>query len=223
MAAFLEGKVQELCSPLTWCHLDEPKAGRRKRWHSRRACTEPLSRMSSDRRATFRWTTSSGWRKLSAFRYTNSSLRTARDVDCSLSTRSNFETLRLPATSDGAGRQPQSSFKACRAVATRLRSMDFETYFELLIVREGGWLRPAKQAIRDCWPRAASELECAAIDLYNEVFGAARDDALADIDAWFYRVNSELNHQRPIDLMRTPEGVDRIRAMFLRLAAGALG
>jgi len=46
---------------------------------------------------------------------------------------------------------------------------------------------------------------------------------LADIDAWFYRVNSELNHQRPIDLMRTPEGVDRIRAMFLRLAAGALG
>ncbi len=101
--------------------------------------------------------------------------------------------------------------------------MDFETYFELLIVREGGWLRPAKQAIRDCWPRAASELECAAIDLYNEVFGAARDDALADIDAWFYRVNSELSHQRPIDLMRTPEGVDRIRAMFLRLAAGAFG
>jgi len=101
--------------------------------------------------------------------------------------------------------------------------MDFETYFELLIVREGGWLRPAKQAIRDCWPRAPSELECAALDLYNEVFGAARDDAFADIDAWFYRVNSELNHQRPIDLMRTPEGVDRIRAMFLRLAAGALG
>src|SRR5436189_1768921 len=83
VAAFLEGKVQELCSPLTWCHLDEPRAGRRKRWHSRRACTEPLSRMSSDRRATFRWTTSSGWRKLSAFRYTNSSLGTAVDVDCS--------------------------------------------------------------------------------------------------------------------------------------------
>ena len=101
--------------------------------------------------------------------------------------------------------------------------MDFETYFELLMVREGDWLRTAKQAIKDCWPRASSEVECAALELYNEVFGAARDHALADIDAWFYRVNSELNHQRPIDLMRTPEGIDRIRAMFLRLAAGALG
>jgi len=102
-------------------------------------------------------------------------------------------------------------------------SMDFDTYFELLILREGDWLRPAKQAIKSCWPRASSEVEFAALELYNEVFGTAQDNALADIDALFYRVNSELNHQRPIDLMRTPEGVDRIRAMFSRLAAGALG
>src|SRR6478672_10719664 len=96
VAAFLEGKVQELCSRLTWCHLDEPRGGRRKRWHSRRAYTEPLSRMSSDRRATFRWTTSSGWRKLSAFRYTNSSLRTARNVDCSLRHKEQLRDVAAP-------------------------------------------------------------------------------------------------------------------------------
>src|SRR6478672_1843766 len=101
VAAFLEGKVQELCSPLTWCHLDEPRGGRRKRWHSRRACTEPLSRMSSDRRATFRWTTSSGWRKLSAFRYTNSSLRTARDVDCSLRHKEQLRDVAAPPRATG--------------------------------------------------------------------------------------------------------------------------
>lgn len=101
--------------------------------------------------------------------------------------------------------------------------MDFETYFELLVRREGDWLRPAKEAIKERWPDAPSELDRAALELYTEVFGEPRDDALAGIDEWFYRASRELGDQRPIDLMRTSEGVDRIRTVFLRLAAGALG
>jgi hypothetical protein len=101
--------------------------------------------------------------------------------------------------------------------------MDFETYFELLVLREGDWLRPAKEAIKERWPDAPSELDRAALELYTEVFGKPCDEALAGIDEWFYRASPELGDQRPIDLMRTPEGADCIRAMFLRLAAGALG
>lgn len=101
--------------------------------------------------------------------------------------------------------------------------MDFDTYFERLVLREGEWLRPAKPDIKAHWPHIPPGLERAALALYEEVFGKPSNDMLAEIDEWFYRVNRELDQQRPIDLMSTLAGVRRIHAIFERLAGGAFG
>jgi hypothetical protein len=101
--------------------------------------------------------------------------------------------------------------------------MDFDTYFERLVLREGGWLRSAKPDIKAHWPYVPPELERAAFALYEELFGKRTMTYWPGLDEWFYRVNRELNQQRPIELMSSTEGVRSIHAIFERLAAGALG
>ena len=101
--------------------------------------------------------------------------------------------------------------------------MDFDTYFDRLVLREGDWLLPAKPDLKQYWPHVSPELDCAAVELYKDVFGKPSDGDLPTIDEWFYRGNDELQNQRPIDLMATPEGVYSIRALFMRMSAGVCG
>ena len=101
--------------------------------------------------------------------------------------------------------------------------MDFDTYFNQLVLREGDWLVPAKQGLKPCWPHISPELDRAAVELYQDVFGKPSGEGLKAIDDWFYRANDELHHRRPIDLMAMPEGVHMIREVFVRMSAGMLG
>lgn len=98
--------------------------------------------------------------------------------------------------------------------------MDFDAYFERLVLREGEWLRCAKAALQANWPHVPAELDRAAFELYEDVFGKPGDDLLGQIDEWFYRCNRDLDCHRPIDLLRTPEGTRSVRATIERMAAG---
>lgn len=101
--------------------------------------------------------------------------------------------------------------------------MDFDTYFDRLVQREGGWLVQAKPGLKQYWPHVPPERNRAAVELYRDVFGKPSDNGLPAIDDWFYRANDELQNQRPIDLMATPEGIQSIRVLFERMSAGVYG
>ena len=109
------------------------------------------------------------------------------------------------------------------SLSKRPRPMDFDTYFDRLVLREGDWLRPAKQKLKPYWPQVAPELDRAAVELYQEVLGEPSDDWLRDIDAWLYSANHELDNRRPIDLVASREGVLSVRACFVRMSAGLIG
>lgn len=98
--------------------------------------------------------------------------------------------------------------------------MDFDTYFDRLVLREGDWLRPSKSALRPFWPQVPAGTDQAALELYEEVFGKPSDDNLPGIDEWLYRANSDLEHRRPIDLIATQAGLLIVRSLWLRMSAG---
>lgn len=101
--------------------------------------------------------------------------------------------------------------------------MDFETYFDRLILREGDWLLPARGALKPFWPQVHAELDRASLELSEDVFGKANDDDLPRIDEWFYRSNSDLDNRRPIDLIAAQQGVLIVRALLVRMSAGVVG
>ena len=98
--------------------------------------------------------------------------------------------------------------------------MDYDTYFDRLVLREGQWLVPAKLSLKQYWPEVSPALDRAAVELYENIFGKPSDDDVEAIDEWFYRANDQLHNRRPIDLMANPEGVQTIRALFMRMIAG---
>ena len=98
--------------------------------------------------------------------------------------------------------------------------MEFDPYFDQLVLREGDWLEPARGALRQLWPQVPIGLGRASQNLYEEVFGKPSDDALPGIDKWFYRASVDLGSRRPIDLVGTLEGVPQIRRLLIRMSVG---